>query len=364
MYEFAVSDFLSSMWRTVITGSGSYIPEIIIKNEDFENRQFVDQSGKAIPGRVESVIQKFRQITGIEERRYAKPGQNTSDIAALAAKAAIEDSGINPEELDAIIVAHNFGNVLERNMQMDTVPSLASRVKRQLGIRNPSCIAFDLIFGCPGWVQAMIQVEAMFKSGQASKALIIGAEILSRVIEPSDRDSMLFGDGAGATVLEFRDTDAGILSVASLSHCGEEVDYLSVDNAYSQPSSGEKYMKMKGRKVYEYALTHVPSAMKVCLEKSGEKIEDLKKIFIHQANEKLDEAIVQAFYELHGRETPSDIMPMCIRFLGNSSVATIPTLFDLVKKGCDADHNLNEGDLLLFASVGAGMNINAVSYRM
>lgn len=350
------------MWRTVITGTGSYIPEITIVNEDFRNRRFVDQFGKPIQGNIDSVIQKFREITGIEERRYVKPEQNTSDIGALAAETAIKDSGIDAEELDAIIVAHNFGDVRGTNMQLDTVPSLASRIKRKLAIRNPSCIAFDLIFGCPGWLQAMIQVDAMFKSGQASKALIIGAEILSRVVDDSDRDSMLFGDGAGATVLEYLESDAGILSTASLSHCGDEVDYLMIDDAYGNPNAGEKYMKMKGRKVYEYALTHVPAAMKVCLEKSGHDIRSLKKIFIHQANEKLDDAIAQAFFQLYGMKAPADIMPMCIRFLGNSSVATIPTLLDLVRKGCDPEHNLSKGDLILFASVGAGMNINAASY--
>jgi 3-oxoacyl-[acyl-carrier-protein] synthase III len=351
------------MRRSVIKGTGSYIPSVVKKNEDFKDARFLDASGIPINGSIESIISKFKQITGIEERRYVEHGQNTSDIATLAASEAIIDSGMNPEDLDAIIVAHNFGDVIDDRLQVDTVPALASRVKQNLSIKNPGCIAFDILFGCPGWIQGLIQVDAMFKSGQAQKAIVIGAEVLSRVVDWTDRDSMLFSDGAGATILEYSDGESGILSSAALSHCLQEADYLKMDEAYD-PVQGKRYMKMKGRRVYEYALTHVPAAMKICLDKSGEDIRDLKKIFIHQANEKMDEAIVQAFYDLYGVAAPPDIMPMCIRYLGNSSVATIPTLYNLVRKGCDPLHSLSTGDLVLFASVGAGMNINAVSYRV
>ena len=126
-----------------------------------------------------------------------------------------------------------------------------------------------------------------------------------------------------------------------------------------------KYMKMKGRKVYEYALKFVPEAIKECIDKSGMKIEAINKIFIHQANEKMDEAIVQALYKLYGyKDAPKDIMPMSIHYLGNSSVATVPTLYDLVLKGKDENHAIQQGDVVVFASVGAGMNINAVCYRI
>jgi 3-oxoacyl-[acyl-carrier-protein] synthase-3 len=311
------------------------------------------------------IIDKFKRITGIEERRYLAAELNTSDMAAAAARLAVEDSKIDAESLDLIIVAHNFGDVSNGSNQTDAVPSLASRVKNLLAIKNPGCVAFDILFGCPGWLMGLIQADAFFKSGMAKKALIIGAETLSRVIDKYDRDSMLFSDGAGAIVLEYKDVDnEGVLSASVLSHCGEELDYLYMDDPYYKETNKEiRFMKMRGRKVYEYALKHVPEAMKECFDKSGESITDLKKIFIHQANEKMDEAIVQAFYKLYDIETPEDIMPMCIHFLGNSSVATIPTLYDLVKKGCDSGHDIHAGDLVLFASVGAGMNINAVCYR-
>jgi 3-oxoacyl-[acyl-carrier-protein] synthase-3 len=121
---------------------------------------------------------------------------------------------------------------------------------------------------------------------------------------------------------------------------------------------------MKGRKVFEYAMKKVPMAMKACMEKSGVEIADVKKIFIHQANAKMDDAIIRELYKLYGyTKAPDHIMPMNIHWLGNSSVATIPTLYDQVLKGLDKDHQIHHGDVILFASVGAGMNINAICYR-
>ena len=124
-----------------------------------------------------------------------------------------------------------------------------------------------------------------------------------------------------------------------------------------------QYIKMNGRKVYEYALHHVPSAMKACLDKANISIGQLKKIFIHQANAKMDEAIIERFFQLYDYQIPENILPMNIDRLGNSSVATIPTLFDMVRKNEFPLHQLATGDIILFASVGAGMNINAVCYR-
>lgn len=121
---------------------------------------------------------------------------------------------------------------------------------------------------------------------------------------------------------------------------------------------------MKGRKVYEFAMKHVPEAMKNCLDKSGTRIDQLKMIFIHQANEKMDEGIIKRMYKAYGiTDVPENVMPMSIHWLGNSSVATVPSLYDLVKKNQLEHHRIEEGDVILFASVGAGMNINAVCYR-
>jgi 3-oxoacyl-[acyl-carrier-protein] synthase III len=356
------------MLRSVITGSGSYIPSVIKSNLEFAQQEFyaADHQRNTTPS--QDIVKKFQQITGIAERRYAAKDLNASDIGAMAAQLAIDDSGIDPETLDQIIVAHNFGNVAPDSHQTVAVPSLACLIKHRLGIRNPKCVAYDILFGCPGWLQGVIQADAFFKAGIAGKALIIGTETLSRVMDPFDRDSMIYSDGAGAIVLESRtstENGPGILNTATETHSMEEVDYINMDASfYNGTDPHIRYLKMKGRKVYEFAISQVPNAMKSCLDASGVQIHQLKKIFIHQANEKMDEAILTRLFKLYDiTEMPERIMPMCIHWLGNSSVATIPSLFDLVRKGQLKDQSITEGDVILFASVGAGMNINAVCYR-
>lgn len=356
------------MLRSVITGTGSYIPPVIKRNSDFSDEKFYTELQQAIELPSLEIIEKFKQITGIEERRYAPHTINTSDMAAYAAMMAIDDSKTDPESIDQLIVAHNYGNIESKTTQSDTVPSLAARVKHKLGIRNPGCIAFDILFGCPGWVQAMILADTYIKAGSAKKCLVIGAESLSRIVDRHDRDSMIFSDGAGACIVEAVEAgneETGILGSCVRSDCMSEVAYIHFDQSYCpEADKHTRYIKMKGRKVYEYAIKHVPEAMKQCLHKSGVDISQLKKIFIHQANKKMDEAITKAFYGLYGiNKAPEGIMPMSIQWLGNSSVATIPTLYDLVCKNDMEGHKLNAGDVVLFASVGAGMNINAVCYR-
>ena len=357
------------MIRTVITGTGSYIPEIVKTNRDFTTHDFYLDDQTRIETPPAKVTEKFQQITGIEERRYANENLAASDIATIAAKAAVEDSGVDPETIDQIIVAHNFGNVVKHTIQTDILPSLASRVKHDLGIENPACIPYDILFGCPGWVQGVIQSDAYFKAEIARKTLVIGAETLSRVLDFYDRDSMIFSDGAGAAILEARTAyngSKGILATSAISHTKQEAYYLYMGKSNFPDSDPRvRYIKMNGRKIYEYALTHVPSAIKACIDKSPITIHDVKKIFIHQANEKLDTGVVKALYKLYGIESvPEGLMPMSIHKLGNSSVATVPTLLDLVRKGQLDGHSIEEGDVVIFASVGAGMNVNAVCYRV
>jgi len=356
------------MSRSVITGTGASIPETIQVNQDFVQHIFFDEKGFPLSDKAEAIIEKFRKITGISERRYVPTDINTSDIAAEAGKQAILNSGIDPETLDQVVVSHNFGDVSYGSMQSQNVPTLASRVKHILGIARPECIAYDVLVGCPGWVHSLIQSHAWFKAGMAKKVLLIGAETLSRVIDPSDRDSMIFADGAGACVLENKDSlpgGSGILGTAAQTHSADEFDYIDMGKSYKSGNSDELYIKMKGRKVYEYALKHVPCAMKACLDQAAIDIRRVSKILIHQANEKMDEEIVKRLYALYGlRDAPSGIMPMSIQWLGNSSVATIPTLYHLIRQGEMPEHEIKEGDIILFASVGAGMNINAVCYRV
>ena len=347
-----------------ITGTGSYIPKEITSNKDFENHDFYNEDGTSFTHQNDVIIEKFKAITGISERRYAQEKYSTSDIASFAAQKAIDYAKIDPETLDYIIVAHNYGDVKYGSNQSDTVPSLASRVKSKLQIKNPSCVAYDLIFGCPGWLEAMIQANAFIKAGIAKRCLVIGAETLSRVTDPHDRDSMIYSDGAGATIIEHTNDTDGIISHATATHAIEEANYIYFGNSNNlEDQNPRKYIKMNGRKIYNFALTNVPKAMKSCLEDSGYDIKDLKKILIHQANEKMDEAIVKRFYGLYDMQAPQDIMPMTINTLGNSSVATVPTLYDLIVNNNMEGHSIKKGDLIMFASVGAGMNINAIVYK-
>ena len=352
--------------KTVITGTGRYIPPVIKTNAAFATHHFYTDANEPIGIDPLEIVSKFEKITGIAERRYAADDMTASGMAIIAAKLAIESANCDKETIDQIIFAHNFGDVLSNTVQSEAMPALASRVKHALQINNPNCIPYDILFGCPGWLQGVIQADHFIKAGAANKCLIIGAEALSRVVDVADRDCMIFSDGAGACVVEAEDDGAsGILSSAVQAHCNEELDFLYMGRSYAPDSDPNiRFIKMKGRKVYEYALKHVPAAMKNCLDKAGQSIHDLKKIFIHQANEKMDDAIVSAFYKLYGvSEVPLNIVPMNIQKLGNSSVATIPTLYDMVVKNEKPEHVLVKGDIILFASVGAGMNINAVCYR-
>jgi len=353
----------------LITGTGSFIPEDIRSNEDFARAKFYNGDQQPLVNGTVEIIRKFEKITGIAQRRYADDQLNASDLAAIAAATAIRDAGADPETIDQLIVAHNFGDVPKNSIQSDAVPSLASRVKRALSIGNPACIAYDLLFGCAGWLQGLIQADAFIRAGMARKCLVVGAETLSRVIDPHDRDSMIFSDGAGAVLLEAPDArsgDAGFLGSVSQTHALAESSFITLGKSYCPPANCHtRYLKMQGRKVYEFALRTVPVAMRACLDACKIAPDEIKKIFLHQANEKMDAAIVKAFYGLFGgQEAPDGIMPMNIRELGNSSVATIPTLFDMVRKGALPDHQLYPGDVILFASVGAGMNINAACYRI
>lgn len=218
-------------------------------------------------------------------------------------------------------------------------------------------------------MQGVIQADYYIKSGDAKKILVIGADILSRYCDPHDRDSMLYADGAGATILEGKASDLpiGILAHKTRSDTLLYSDNLTMGKSKNKniESKDDLFIKMNGRRLYQYALETVPQAIKACLEKSNTNLNEVKKILIHQANGKMDEAILKRLYKLYDiNNLPQDIMPMSIDWLGNSSVATIPTLLDLIQKGKFEPHKINKGDTIVFTSVGAGMNINAMIYQM
>jgi 3-oxoacyl-[acyl-carrier-protein] synthase-3 len=357
---------MSTGIKSIIIATGSYVPENRISNNDFLGNRFYEKNGEPILRENSEVIQKFQDITEIEERRYANKEHMASDLGYFAAVDALQSSGIDPESLDYIIVAHNFGDIAVGSTRVDVLPTLGSRIKHKLGIQNPDCVAYDLPFGCPGWLQGMIQADYYIRSGDAKRILIIGTETLSRVTDPHDRDSMIYADGAGATILEGKITDSeGILAHKTQTHTATEAYYL-FSGGSSNPDfiTEEQYIKMDGRKIYEYALKNVPLVIQQTLDKSGTTINDVKKVLVHQANGKMDEAILKRLFKLNGiTETPMDVMPMTISRFGNSSVATVPTLLDLILKNKLSGHQINKGDTVVFTSVGAGMNINSMVYK-
>jgi 3-oxoacyl-[acyl-carrier-protein] synthase III len=351
--------------RSVIAASGSYIPPVRVPNSDFLDRDFRAADGTRMSKTNAEIVKQFEAITGIRERRYVENGTVTSDMAYAAANEALTSSGIDPESLDLFIVAHNFGDVQREGGQPDLVPSLAARVKAKLRVAKPRAAAFDLIFGCPGWIQGVITADAMIRAGDIQRAMVIGADTLSRIADPHDRDSMIYADGAGAAILEARNTDSGILAYASRSDTLDHSGMLSMGPSYKEEVFLEAlFLKMEGRKLYKYALQTVAGSMKECLDKAGIALSEVSKILIHQANGKMDDAIVTALYESENMTPPPDVMPMTISWLGNSSVATVPTLYDLIAKGQLNGQTFHPGEIVLFASVGAGMHINAFVYRM
>ncbi|MCJ8153851.1 ketoacyl-ACP synthase III [Chryseobacterium sp. SSA4.19] len=353
------------MPNTIIIGSGSYLPSRIIGRDYFLDSEFYSEDGIKINKPAEETIAKFVEITEIENRRFIDKDLSNSQIGYEAAKIAIENAKIDQEELDYIIYASNFGEVTE-NGYADFMPTMAARVKNKLGIQNRKCITYDMLFGCPGWVEGMILANTLIKAKVAKTILVIGAETLSRVTDPYDRNRMIFADGAGAVVVQATDQEnVGIISHNTICDNGVELDYLANGPSINKDSDQNRlYVRMQGRKIYEYALKNVPAAIKETIDDAGLSIEDIDKILIHQANAKMDYAMIERLHKLyHVKDYDHSVSPMTIQDYGNSSVATIPTMYDLIIKGKMESHTFKEKGNIVMTSVGAGMNINAIVYR-
>lgn len=381
---------------SIITGTGSYVPTKKVANSAFLEQQFYEANGTPIDKPAAEIIEKFYEITEIRARRHVSKDLVASDIAYFAAKEAFESSNITHESIDYIIVAHNFGDVKFDNRKSDMVPSLAARVKHQLGIRNPKTICFDIVFGCPGWLQGIILAEALIKGGNAKRILVIGTETLSRISDPYDRDSLIYADGAGAAIVEATENDLpiGILSHAVRSDSLEHAHMLRMESSCN-PHYPDRtlFLKMNGNQLFKYAMEFVPQAIKECMDTAGITFNQVSKFLFHQANAKMDYGFLGRLAELFGYmkdELPADLvpkkkdygiigkliveygirdvtpntMPMTIEEFGNSSVATIPTMCNLLFTGKLPGHTVKSKDIIVFASVGAGMNINAMVYRM
>lgn len=353
---------------TKIIGTGCYLPSRVIHNDFFGNYTFFDPATKKpFEKSNDEIIQKFSEITNISERRWISDELNNSDMATLAVKDACDSANIDLETLDFIIVAHNFGDVAPVSTRVDILPGLANKVKAKLNIHNPACFCHDIISGCPGWTQGMIVADAYIRSGIAKRGVVVGADVLSRISDPHDRDTMIYADGAGATIVEAVESDEpiGILSHSSRSDSVNYWNLLTNGKSFNPDFKGnDQFIKMFGHKLYVYALTYVPGVVKDSLDKAGLKLSDIKKLLIHQANEKMDEAILKNTFKLYNeKHIPEGIMPMTIEKLGNSSTATVPTLLDMVVKGKMEGQRINPGDHIILCSVGAGMNINSIVYK-
>ena len=353
-------------FRSRIVATGAHLPTEIIPNEHFHKHQFYNAEGQLNPKPTIAIVKKMTEISGIKQRRYTRPEFSTSDLSFWAAQDALQSGNIDGETLDYIIVAHNFGDVQRNSLQADMLPNIASRVKARLGIKNSNCVCYDLLFACPSWVQAVIQADYFLKSGDAKRALIIGADVMSAILDPHDVDSMLFSDGAGAIILEAVETDAqvGIICHKTVTDAVQGGAYLAMGTSRNPNTDDKIYIKMQGPNVFKYGLEKVPAAIAACLQKANLDLADVSQLFIHQANARMIKAMMQKLAELyHWAEMPAEKVPYSVQFLGNNSAATVPVLLDLVMKNKLAPHSVNIDDVIILASVGGGMHANCILYK-
>lgn len=352
--------------RSIILGTGSVLPEIVVPNSHFESNEFYDRDGVKIDKTSKEIIGKLESITGIRERRYIPPDQDSIPLMTEASRLAVEGAELDANDLSGMIVAHNAGNMLPHTDGFHTVPNLASSLKNALNCTNHACVAYDLLFGCPGWLQGVIQAHQTIQSGDAEHVLVTGLEVASHLLDPHDVDSMILGDGCGACVLS-RSTggNKGIISYSTFSHAQDDNRIIYLGESNKKGVAGSCYFHMNGREVYRYATEWVPKVIKDALAKADLDIGDVDTFLFHQANAKMLDAISKNLAHACGvtEDTLEGKLPTTIEFLGNTSVASIPTMLDLIRKNKLDGYSISEGQVAVMASVGAGMHCNAVIYR-
>ena len=310
--------------RAVVRGVGHYLPDNQVSNTDLE-------------GKVDTSDEWIRARTGIERRHYAAPGQTTSQMAALAAEKALAMAGLEPDDIDALIVATSTADL--------TFPSAATMVQNELGMTRG--FAFDVQAVCAGFVFAMANANALIVSGQARRVLVIGAETFSRIMDWSDRTTcVLFGDGAGAGSTD----DRGILSV-DLNSDGRHKDILYVDGGVSTHSTG--VLKMQGKEVFRHAVEKLAQTAHAALEKVGLGPDDVDWIVPHQANLR----IIKSTASKMGVDM--DRVVVTVQDHGNTSAASIPLALSVgVERG-----QIKQGDLLVTEAIGGGLAWGSVVLR-
>ena len=320
--------------RSAIRGVGHYLPENIVSNAKLA--ETVDTSDEWIKGR-----------TGIERRHFAAEGQTTSDLAVRAAQAALDDAGLKVDDIDAIVLATSSADL--------TFPSAATMVQAALGMTKG--FAFDLQAVCAGFIYALNMSDALILSGKASRILVIGAETFSRIMDWEDRTTcVLFGDGAGAVILEAQEgvglsNDRGILT-SHLRSDGSHRDKLYVDGG---PSSTQTvgHLRMQGREVFKHAVAMITDVIEAAFEETGLTAEDIDWFIPHQANRRIIDASAKKL------NIASEKVVLTVDQHGNTSAASIPLAIDVAV----SDGRLKEGDLVLLEAMGGGFTWGAVLVR-
>jgi 3-oxoacyl-[acyl-carrier-protein] synthase III len=319
--------------RAVVRGVGHYLPDRVVPNAEFEKI-------------VETSDEWIRSRSGIERRHFAAEGQTTSDLATRAARAALADAGIEAGQIDAIIVATSTPDL--------TFPSVATMVQAALGLNTG--FAFDVQAVCAGFVFALANANALIVSGQAARILVIGAETFSRLMNWKDRSTcVLFGDGAGAVVLEAVQTlgttaDRGILS-ADLNSDGRFKDILYVDGGTSTGTTG--HLIMEGKEVFRHAIEKLAATAHRSLEKAGLTPEDVDWIVPHQANIRIIEGTAKRM------QVSMDRVVVTVQDHGNTSAASIPLALSVGK----ARGQIKPGDLIVTEAIGGGLAWGSVVLR-
>jgi len=319
--------------RAVVKGVGHYLPERLVPNAELETL-------------VETSDEWIRTRSGIERRHFAAEGQTTSDLAIRAAQAALADAGMGADDIDAIILATSTADL--------TFPSAATMVQAGLGMTRG--FAFDVQAVCAGFVYALANANALILSGQAKRILVIGAETFSKLMDWSDRSTcVLFGDGAGAVILEAVDStgsaaDRGILA-SDLHSDGRFRDLLYVDGGVSTGTTG--YLRMQGKEVFRHAVEKLAETAHAALEKVGLTSGDVDWIVPHQANIRIIEATAKRM------QVPMDRVVVTVQDHGNTSAASIPLALSVGK----ARGQIKEGDLVVTEAIGGGLAWGSVVLR-
>lgn len=319
--------------RAVVKGVGHYLPERVVTNAEFEDT-------------LETNDEWIRARSGIERRHFAAKDETTSMMASAAARAALEDAAMEAAEIDTIIVATSTPDL--------TFPSVATMVQANLGME--SGYAFDVQAVCAGFIYALSNANALILSGQAKRVMVIGAETFSRIMDWSDRSTcVLFGDGAGALILEGQPgngtaQDRGILST-DLNSDGRYKDLLYVDGGVSTGTSG--YLRMQGNQVFRHAVEKLASTATKAMERAGVDAQDVDWIVPHQANIR----IIQGTAKKLGLSMDSVVVT--VQDHGNTSAASIPLALSVGRER----GQIKEGDLIVTEAIGGGLAWGAVVLR-